>query len=513
MTEQTITTGTTATNASAAGNKEVYFGGSFDIAFVLGFASFLVLGRRSYLGFVFTNASAESELSGTLFLVYVLLSAVCVELLFLCRRRLIVHSRHKRVVLFACMLLSIVGALLVSLVGTGSPMRTVVSCVGVACFASGAMAMALGFYGMVIERRPHIRQLGILVASSYLVASLISLCSSLLSGLTSFVFTIVCPLATAAMWLACSADKQFTVAAKAEATAEEKTLGAMGLPASAIGEKRSFPFDVVFLACSFIICSVLLGCGFGTSLSGVVKPVYIGTHFVLLIVCGALICLFTLLKESKNVLTTLEITGVLIIIAAFFFLALANAEWIGHGADIVASSRLCFEMLLWLALFDVGAHRPKHAMEFFAALLGLRVVSDAITNLLAPNLAARLGEAFVVAVFKISLALFFLVALGFLVYKIAVLLKNSGEARQAAQEPQDRFSQVCHELADEYDLSPREHEIMMFIARGHSSRRIAEALCVSVSTVQTHSKNIYRKLGIHGKQDLIELTAGTLHEE
>lgn len=45
------------------------------------------------------------------------------------------------------------------------------------------------------------------------------------------------------------------------------------------------------------------------------------------------------------------------------------------------------------------------------------------------------------------------------------------------------------------------------IAEGLSAKGIAEGLGISSSTVRTHSKNLYRKLGIHTKSELLELIA------
>lgn len=53
-------------------------------------------------------------------------------------------------------------------------------------------------------------------------------------------------------------------------------------------------------------------------------------------------------------------------------------------------------------------------------------------------------------------------------------------------------------------LSPRESEILAGLARGHSSRQIAEALGLSVRTVETHRQNIKRKLGLEGQAELIK---------
>jgi two-component system response regulator NreC len=45
-------------------------------------------------------------------------------------------------------------------------------------------------------------------------------------------------------------------------------------------------------------------------------------------------------------------------------------------------------------------------------------------------------------------------------------------------------------------LSNREREVFQLIAEGHTSRQIADMLCVSISTVKSHRAKIMEKLGI-----------------
>lgn len=52
-------------------------------------------------------------------------------------------------------------------------------------------------------------------------------------------------------------------------------------------------------------------------------------------------------------------------------------------------------------------------------------------------------------------------------------------------------------------LTNREREIFQLIAEGHATRRIAEMLCVSVSTVKSHRANIMEKLDIDSPVKLI----------
>lgn len=57
-------------------------------------------------------------------------------------------------------------------------------------------------------------------------------------------------------------------------------------------------------------------------------------------------------------------------------------------------------------------------------------------------------------------------------------------------------------------LSQREHEVAALIVRGNSVAGIAKKLFISENTVRGHAKNIYRKLDVHSKQQLIDLMAG-----
>lgn len=63
----------------------------------------------------------------------------------------------------------------------------------------------------------------------------------------------------------------------------------------------------------------------------------------------------------------------------------------------------------------------------------------------------------------------------------------------------------CELLAKEHKLTQREQEVMLLIARGRDVPGIAQQLFISSNTVRSHSKNIYKKLGIHSKAELLDL--------
>lgn len=61
------------------------------------------------------------------------------------------------------------------------------------------------------------------------------------------------------------------------------------------------------------------------------------------------------------------------------------------------------------------------------------------------------------------------------------------------------------ELAQAYDLTAREREVLARLARGLSITEMASDLNISENTVKTHVKRIYGKLGVHSKQEVIDL--------
>lgn len=82
---------------------------------------------------------------------------------------------------------------------------------------------------------------------------------------------------------------------------------------------------------------------------------------------------------------------------------------------------------------------------------------------------------------------------------------GSDGVEPAAVEIPDLRKLACEQLAKQYQLSPRESEVLWLLARGYGTRYIADKLYISADTVRTHCKRIYEKTGVHTKEELIEL--------
>lgn len=53
-------------------------------------------------------------------------------------------------------------------------------------------------------------------------------------------------------------------------------------------------------------------------------------------------------------------------------------------------------------------------------------------------------------------------------------------------------------------ISRREHEVLQLMANGHSNQEIADKLFISVSTVKTHTSNLFQKLGAERRTQAIQ---------
>ncbi|WP_075340788.1 response regulator transcription factor [Tenacibaculum agarivorans] len=61
---------------------------------------------------------------------------------------------------------------------------------------------------------------------------------------------------------------------------------------------------------------------------------------------------------------------------------------------------------------------------------------------------------------------------------------------------------------NEKNLTERENEILTLLAKGKSYASIAEELFLSVNTIKTHTRNIYDKLQVNSKKEIIEKYGG-----
>jgi DNA-binding NarL/FixJ family response regulator len=65
------------------------------------------------------------------------------------------------------------------------------------------------------------------------------------------------------------------------------------------------------------------------------------------------------------------------------------------------------------------------------------------------------------------------------------------------------FQATPQSLIADYQLTPRENEILHTLVDGLSYKKIADKYCVSISTIRTHICNIYSKLHVNSKAEAV----------
>ncbi|WP_138751415.1 response regulator [Paenibacillus sinopodophylli] len=87
-------------------------------------------------------------------------------------------------------------------------------------------------------------------------------------------------------------------------------------------------------------------------------------------------------------------------------------------------------------------------------------------------------------------------------YLRAVAFDEAPMSQELAQRILSEFSRNKFPMKEESPLTPREKEILMFVAKGLLNRDIAAQLIISEHTVKNHLKNILQKLHLENRVQL-----------
>lgn len=82
------------------------------------------------------------------------------------------------------------------------------------------------------------------------------------------------------------------------------------------------------------------------------------------------------------------------------------------------------------------------------------------------------------------------------------------EAQGAMPDEKASLVACCKELSLSGGLTQRESEVLVILARGNSLSKVQEELFISQGTAITHRNSIYRKLGVHSRQELLDRIDG-----
>ena len=73
---------------------------------------------------------------------------------------------------------------------------------------------------------------------------------------------------------------------------------------------------------------------------------------------------------------------------------------------------------------------------------------------------------------------------------------------------EDDLRERCRKVQAQFDLTDRETDMAFYLAQGRSKSYISQELHLSENTVKSYTRNVYSKLCIHSKQELIDILDG-----
>lgn len=76
---------------------------------------------------------------------------------------------------------------------------------------------------------------------------------------------------------------------------------------------------------------------------------------------------------------------------------------------------------------------------------------------------------------------------------------------QGSHFPRRSWRDRCEFLVQRYGLSPREAEVLLLLGKGRTLDYIHNELGISMNTTKSHARNIYQKVGVHTRSELLDL--------
>lgn len=193
---------------------------------------------------------------------------------------------------------------------------------------------------------------------------------------------------------------------------------------------------------------------------------------------------------------------------AFIFLLLPIIERGSFMADVLTLTGYCtVSLLVWVVLARIAGSYHLSPIVVFGFGWGL-MVAGILCGTFAGTLFKEyfeLTSQFLYGVALCSVCALLFANLFLINERSIIRLTNDEENDERGPRP---FKDRCEEVALRYKLTEKETEIMILIAKGRSSPRICEQLDISQGTVNTHLTHLYKKMGIHDKQELIDVLEG-----
>lgn len=236
--------------------------------------------------------------------------------------------------------------------------------------------------------------------------------------------------------------------------------------------------------------------------------------FLAILLVGVLfICLVLMLGKRFDTLFIYRLSLPLMV-AGFVILSLFMDRFTVMSITVITVGYEFFDVLFWALLVGVvrrGGRLPVLVFGWGVAstYLGMALGTMLSRAAVGPIMAGTMD----ISVLSLT-SILVLVVLVVLVLPEGTLSKAStlNRHRAARVASDDATRAHCAVVARRYDLTPRERDVLVLLARGRTLGVVARELHIAEGTARTHMGHIYAKLDVHKQQELIDLVDAVADE-
>ena len=184
-----------------------------------------------------------------------------------------------------------------------------------------------------------------------------------------------------------------------------------------------------------------------------------------------------------------------------------------------------FDFVVWCLLAFIVFQRRISSITVFGFGRGVFMVGSALGWYLGAQLMPLLSDSYTTAIVYIAFAVLILLCATLIfsekdfdclvspITEAELTLKDIAPNDNSLIDSEDDehhnharpFTEACNRIGASARLSTREQDIFELLALGRGSVNVAKRLNISLNTARTHTHNIYTKLNVHSRQELIEL--------
>ena len=227
------------------------------------------------------------------------------------------------------------------------------------------------------------------------------------------------------------------------------------------------------------------------------------------LVCFAFIALPKQSEERSS--TIFSHSGNILLFVGIVVVLLALVPTADRGLYIVVccSVYVVYETYLWSLVAQLTERAPLSRLRALGLVVLLLFIGQFITPLANEFIAIDFAD----GIMPIHVVADPTVVLLSLLVAIVLMMTGSSIGDALAPAPpvlgtENARTQQVQAICKRYLLTETESSVLEMLVQGRSVGKIAETFHVSENTTKTHVKNIYRKTGVHSKQQLLDLVEG-----